>query len=592
MSKVASKELSSRDGRILRVDVGSNMIKAETAPDEYRLLGGRGLTAKIMLNEVDPSCDPLGPGNKIIFAPGLLGGTGAPCAARVSVGSKSPLTSGIKESNGGGMAALKLSKLGIKAVIIENQPKNDEWRSLLITNEGIEFVEADQVIGKGNYDTAKFYRDRYGSEKTVVSIGPAGENMFLNSTLAITDRDGNPARHCARGGLGAVLGSKKIKALILDDSNAKGPGIAHPERFREISVAWSRELVKSKAHLTQYGTPYLVGIVNEIGGLPTHNFRAGKFDKANNICGERLREVVTKRSGKASHSCYPGCPIRCSNVYRDDEGNYVTSALEYETIGLLGSNLGIGDLDTIARLDRFCDDIGMDTIELGAAIGVLMESGHIPFGQSEGVFHVLDEIRGKTVLGRLIGQGAAITGKVLGVRRVPVVKGQGISSWDPRSFKATGITYITSPQGADHTAGNCPPGRVGFRPQRSSLEGEADLSLDIQIMSAVCDLVGICLFVGANAATMKRFADLINARFESNFTNIDVIEMGKSVIKTETEFNRKAKLYDVIDRLPNFFYSEPLPPYNLIFDIPKGKIIDSHDDLYPSMKSTNLKRNL
>jgi aldehyde:ferredoxin oxidoreductase len=569
---------------IVRIDARTWQYKSGPLSDEYRLLGGRGLTSTIVENEVDPTCDALGPKNKIVFASGLLGGTGAPCAVRLSIGSKSPLTGRVKESNGGGTAALRLSKLGIRAIIVENQPENGQWKSLVVKHDGVTFMDADPVLGKGTYDTAKYYQEVLGKSISIIAIGPAGENKYCNSSIAVTDRDGNPARQCARGGLGSVLGSKGIKAIIIDDKQGDGPYISNPRMFKEICVNWAKELVSTKSHLTKFGTAYLVEIINEIGGLPTRNFSAGQFEYANRISGEKLRNTIIERGGDASHSCYLGCPIKCSNVYIDKDGGYLTSAIEYETIGLLGSNLGIGDLDTIAKLDRFCDDYGLDTIELGAAIGVLMEAGFIQFGDHHGIMNLLKEILERTALGRMVCQGAAVTGKVMGVKRVPVCKSQALSSYDPRILKATGVTYISSPQGADHTAGNCPPGRVGFRNitknalEMTQIEGQADLSIDIQIMSAVCDCMGVCLFVGANASSMAKFAALINSHFGLSITESDVIDLGRKTIISELAFNKKAGYNKSVDMLPEFFQIEPLPPKNAIFDVPEDMVVASIDE--------------
>ena len=416
---------------------------------------------------------------------------------------------------------------------------------MLIKHDGVTFIDADQVLGKGTYDTTKYYREKFGKGISVIAIGPSGENQYYNSSIALTDRDGNPARQCARGGLGSVLGSKKIKAILIDDTEGDGPYINNPRKFKDVCVEWAKELVSTKAHLTKLGTAYLVEIINEIGGLPTRNFSAGQFEYANRIGGQKLRDIIIERKGNTSHSCYPGCPIKCSNVYIDKDGEYLTSAIEYETIGLVGSNLGVDDLDIIANLDRFCDDYGLDTIELGAAIGVLMEAGIIKFGDHDGIMNLLKEIWERTLLGRLVCQGAAITGQVMGIKRVPVCKNQAISSYDPRVLKATGVTYISSPQGADHTAGNCPPGRIGFREKTKSIletiqiKGQADLSIDIQIMSAVCDCMGVCLFVGANVSSMARFADLISAQFGLSITASDVIDMARKAIISELAYNKR-----------------------------------------------------
>lgn len=569
---------------IIRINMTTKEVKQETLPGKYSLLGGRGLTARILLDEIDPMCAPLGANNKLIIAPGLLGGTAAPCSGRLSIGAKSPLTGGIKESNGGGTAGGKLSKLGIRAVIIEGRPQEENFFIIKISSAGVKIMPADELKGLGNYKLAKILRDTFGTDKSIVSIGPAGERGYSMASVAITDMEGNPSRHCGRGGMGAVLGSKKIKAIIIDDTGAEGVSYKDEKLFKQITKEWAKELVQTKKVLTDYGTANLVNPINSLGSLPTRNFSSGSFAEAEKISGEQLKQTIEERGGKPSHPCQPGCPIRCSNVYYDGDGKYVTSGLEYETIGLLGSNCGIGDLDFIAKLDRFCDDFGIDTMELGVTIGVIMEAGIIPFGDKGKMLELIKELKNDTLLGKLIGQGATVTGKVLGVERIPAVKGQGISSFDPRGMKATGVTYATSPMGADHTAGNCLPGRIGYRAITrdkdfiETPEGMVELSKDLQVMTAVCDYCGLCYFVGPSLENMERIAELINAKFGTNFTFEDVVNLSKELIKTEIEFNKRAGIPQSSNGMPEFFYTEKLGPRGHLFNIPREKLQKVYDN--------------
>ncbi len=563
---------------IFHIDVKEKEVLQQEAPKKYQLLGGRGLTSKILLDEVDPTCEPLGPKNKLVIAPGLLGGTTAPCSGRLSIGGKSPLTSGVKESNSGGTAAIKLAKLGIKAIIIEGQPEKDEWYSLKISKEGIEIFNAMDIVGAGNYETAEYYQHKYGDRISIISIGPAGENQYQAASISVIDMEGLPTRHCARGGLGALMGSKKLKTILIDDAGSPGVEIKDKIRFKQIAKEWIKKLIPAKKVLTEYGTANLVEPMNTLGCIPTNNFSYGTFKGASLINAYKLQEIIKQRGGKQGIPCHPGCVIKCSKKFNDINGNYLTSGLEYETLALMGANCGIDDLDIIAQMNRFCDDIGLDTMEMGVTLGVIMESGLISFGDGKEALKLLQQTRQKTILGRLIVQGAAITGKVLGVRRIPVVKNQGISGYDPRGLKGTGITYITSPQGADHTAGNCLPGRTGYRPETNKIldvqkpEGQVDLSIDLQIMTAVCDLTGLCFFVGPTKETMEIIAQLINFKYGVKLSLIDIIEMGKNVLRVEKEFNKKAGFTNIDDRLPEFFYNEKLPPENLAFDIPKEEI--------------------
>lgn len=561
-----------------RVNMFSKKIRKVSLPADYQLLGGRSLIAQLLLDEVPPTCFSLGPNNKLILAPGLLGGTIAPCSGRLSFGGKSPLTGGAKESNVGGIAGTKLSKLNIKVLIIEEKPQEDKWYTIYISSKGVEILEEEEVIGKENYKTSEYYHTRYGNKVAIISIGPAGEKQFRSASIAVTDMEGLPSRHAGRGGLGALMGSKKIKAIIVDDSNAKGTLVSDPFTYKNISKKWAKELITKKKVLTENGTANLVKPMNDLGCLPTYNFRVGQFDGVDSIDSECLQRKIKERNGKQGIPCHPGCVIRCAKVYNDVQGNYLTSGMEYETIVLLGSNCGISDLDVIAKMNRICDELGLDTIEIGGTLGVVMESGLIHFGDGEGAIKILEEIRKGTILGRLVAQGTEITGQVLGVSRIPTSKGQGIPGYDPRGLKGMGVTYITSPQGADHTAGSALPGKVGYRPETEEIidvqkpEGQADISRDLQIMTAVCDFAGLCFFVGTTKSNMEIITQLINAKYGMNLKMNDIIKLGKNCLRFEKIFNIEAGFSEAHDRLPEFFYQEELQPKNLKFDVPKEMI--------------------
>lgn len=227
---------------IIIVNMTTKEVSVETVPEKYLLLGGRALTSRMLLDNVDPNCEPLGPKNKIVIAPGLLGGTSAPCSGRLSIGTKSPLTGGIKESNGGGTAGTKLAKLGIKALVIEGQPEEENSYILRVMSDGVEILPGDGLESKGNYEVAEELRKRFGTGTSIISIGPAGERGYSLATVAVTDMDGHPTRHCGRGGIGAVLGSKKVKAIVIDDTNAQGVQYIDRESFQDIAKTWGKEL--------------------------------------------------------------------------------------------------------------------------------------------------------------------------------------------------------------------------------------------------------------------------------------------------------------------------------------------------------------
>ncbi|MEG6616796.1 aldehyde ferredoxin oxidoreductase C-terminal domain-containing protein [Peptococcaceae bacterium 1198_IL3148] len=560
--------------KIYRVNMTNLSVKREDVPKEWQHLGGRALISTIVAKEVDPGCHALGAKNKLVIAPGLLSGTNAPNSGRMSVGAKSPLTGGIKESNAGGSCAQKFGKLGIKAVIIEGLPKEDKYYNLHIDNNGIKIQEETEFIGLGNYEVIDKLSQRHGNKIGVMAIGQAGEYRMCSANISVKDYHGNIRSH-GRGGMGAVMASKKIKYITVDDSGAAGVSIAHPDKFK----ASAKALVKAlKEHpvtgqgLPTYGTNILVNILNEAGGLPTKNFRMGRFEGATKISGESMYDTIVNRKGKPTHNCHAGCVISCSQVYNDKDGNFITAGFEYETIWGFGAVCLVDDLDIIAQADRICDDIGIDTIETAVAISTAMEAGVIPFGDGQGMLRLLEEIKNGTPVGRIIGNGAAFTGQAYGVTRVAVVKKQAIPAYDPRAVKGVGVTYATTPMGADHTAGYAVASnilKVGGHISPLAKDGNIELSRALQIATVNLDSLGFCLFVAFSTLDKPEandaIADLVNAQCDLSLTEDDLTEMGKSILKIEREFNRKAGITEKDDQLPEFF-TEEIPPHNTTWD--------------------------
>lgn len=566
---------------LIEIDMKAQKATQKEAPKNLKFLGGRALISYILLHSLNPRCHPLGEENQIVIAPGLLTGTMAPCSGRLSIGAKSPLTNGIKESNVGGTVGQKLARMGIKGIVIRSCPRDEHWYNLLIKKGDYEFVIADVLRNKNTYETAEYLRERYGKHIGILMIGPVGEMEMPVAGVACTDINGNPSRYAARGGIGAVFGSKRLKSIIIDDSEIKRTKTfryADRERFNDISGDWAKNLAKTRAAFTKFGTALLVNLINEMGGLPTRYYTLGRFEYAENISGEALYKLIREREGTVSHACSPGCVIRCSNIVRGPDKEYLTSGLEYETIAMFGSNLEISDLDAIASFDRKCDEYGIDTIEMANTIGVAMQAGLISFGDVSGVHSLIDEVKNGSLMGRVLGQGAVVTGRVHGVKRVAAVKGQGMSGYDPRAIKGTGVTFATSPMGADHTAGNVLPMRGGYH--ADIIEGEKDstesgekirISRDLQIMVALCDSLGFCFFAGTNLKTMEIFTQLMNARFGSNYSVVDLIEMGKDIIKREIQFNREAGI-SVVNDVPEFFRTEKLQPKGFVFTFEREKL--------------------
>jgi aldehyde:ferredoxin oxidoreductase len=561
--------------KIIRIDMAERKVTTETTPTDYQLLGGRGLSAMILNREVPALAHPLGSENKLIVAPGLLAGTMAPSFGRISFGAKSPLTYTIKESNAGGTAAQKLDRLGIKAIIVQGKPKDDQPHIIFIDAREAQLLPAPELSGKRNYELVRLLQDRYGKDIGVISIGPAGEQKMTASTIAVTDQDGRPSRHAARGGLGAVMGSKGIKAMVINAEDAK---VKEP-KDRETFKGAVKELIetlrqdKGLQSFSQFGTPGGIRFLSQLGSMPSWNYHGGTVDGIENIYGDRIVQVNQNRGGRM-HGCMPGCVVQCSIVFHGDDGTHLTSALEYETLAMLGTNLAITNLDAIAHMDRMCDELGIDTIEIGSAIAQAMEAGAIGFGDEQRALEILQEIGEGTPLGRVVGQGAAFTAHYFGLDRVPTAKGQAIPAHDPRACKAVGVTYCISPMGADHTAG------IDYSKSLSK-EGKVKTSRDKQVLMATNDSVGYCfLAMPSHGSFMYEvFAKLINARYGTDLRGEDMVNMGITTLRQELAFNRSAGWTDVHNRLPEFMKTEKLPPNDVVFDIPQEEIDALYKDL-------------
>ncbi len=526
---------------------------------------------------------PWVPTINLIFTPGLLGGAGVTTAGRLSVGAKSPLTGGVKEANAGGTAGDTLGKLGIKAIVIEGQPAQDELYLLHIQGENARLLPAGEACGLGTYATSDHLQERYGAGSTIICIGQAGEYLMRGASISVTGERDQRSNHAARGGLGAVMGSKGLKAIIIDKPVGKVVPFADEELFRNAARTFAQKLINDPKLGTQgsqhlYGTASIVGAVNEMGSLPTKNFNSGSFEPATNLRGEHMREVILEREGKIGTRCMPGCVISCRNQYVDDAGEPIVGTLQYETISLVGSNLGIGNLDDVARLNYMCNDFGVDTIETGAALGVAVEAGLATFGDTESFIGLLNQVGEGTVLGRVIGNGAVTTGNVFGIRRVPAALGQAMPGYDPRSLKGNGVTYATSPQGADHTAGNAFGARKEVNPL--GIQGQKELSLKLQIIAAMLDSTGLCLFARPPViANPQLMVDMLNGIYGWNWTTADLDRYNREVLKTEIEFNRRAGITAADHRIPEYMREEPLAPHNATFDIPDSELDAVFDTL-------------
>jgi aldehyde:ferredoxin oxidoreductase len=571
--------------KFIRVNMNDGTIRAEDVPREYLGLGGRGLSSSIINAEVPPRCDPLGPENKLIFAPGLLSGGPLANTSRISIGAKSPLTGTIKESNVGGTISAALGRMGVATVVVEGQAPQGELSFLRIDEKGnASLIPAREYKGMRTYELVKKILEAYGEENSVLCIGPAGEYGLTAASIQSSDVDGRPCRAAGRGGLGAVMAAKGLKALIVDQRGKGGKPVADPEAFKEankVYVKIIREHPEPGHLMPALGTAALVAPVNSMGAFPCYNARKGVMDGWERISGETMAELIKERGGNPTHAGCAQCFIRCSNVFVDKEGKFVTSSLEYETIWATGGMTGIADLDIIARLDNLCDDIGVDTMSTGVAIAVAMDAGYKEFGDGEAAIAMVEEIGEGTAFGKVLGNGPAAMGRYFNHDRVPVVKGQGVAGFDPRAMRGNGVTFATSPMGADHTAGNvvglCLQGKLD--PMQA--EGAVDVSRNLQITTAAFDSTGLCFM--ASVALMEPepqavFRQAMNAILGWELGPDDFPRaMGIRVLKAEREFNRRAGFTNEDDRLPKFYYEEPLPPHNTVFVISDEELDSTFD---------------
>jgi len=572
---------------MLRVNMTDRTAKFEPMPSAYAHRAGRWLTSSLVHDEVPPTCHPLGPDNRIVFSPGVATGTAAPTSSRISVGGKSPLTGGIKEANAGTGWGRRLARLGIRALVVEGQPKDGTSWVLKIDSRGVGFEPAGAWAGKRLSEAVGAIAAQHGGREKVdvCAIGIAGELRMGAAGICFTDREGRATRYAGRGGLGAVMGSKGLKAIVVDDSGGTDIPIADKAKFdqgrKKLAAALGEHAItKPKGALNAYGTAVLVNILNEAGGLPTRNFREGRFEGASRIAGEAIFAGNKERVGREvyNHPCSPGCVIACSNTWHRKDGTEHTSCIEYESDWAFGADCGISDLDQIAELNLLCNEYGLDTIEIGGTLAVAADGGLWEFGDGKRAIELVHEIGKGSPLGRILGNGAVVTGRAFGVARVPHVKGQSMPAYDPRAIKGIGMTYAVSTMGADHTSGyTIAPEILGVSGKLDPLNPQkTDLARNFQYATAFIDSTGHCLFIAfAILDIASGFEGLVEecaGILGTAWTMDDVGRIGKAVLDLELEFNRKAGFTTADDRLPDFMSREPLPPHNSVWDVPDCEI--------------------
>ncbi len=554
---------------ILRI----NTATRETRKEEYSatefLLGGRTLSSRMVSREVPADCEPLGKKNALFFCNGALAGTSVSSSDRVSIGGKSPLTGGIKESNAGGVVGTRMSQQGLRCIALEDAPPaNSSWQIIVIGKDGVEFTDGDFLAGKGVYEKSELLSAQFSTKAGCITIGPAAEKLLYTSGIACSDPHGVCSRYAGRGGLGAVMASKKIIAVVIKNDGEVKPEFTDTEQFKDGSKKIVRLLRENpvSSKFTKYGTAAMVDICQALKVLPTRNFTHGVMEGAEKINAQTMYDTIKERGGDGltQHACMHPCAIQCSNVYPDKDGKLLCSPVEYETMALMGSNLCLKNLDTIATMNRIANDVGVDTLDCGAAIGVAMEAGLAEFGDNEAAIRLMEEIRNLTPLGRILASGCKIAAQVLGVRHAPHVLGQAVPAYEPRGTKGMAMTYLSSPMGADHTFGFT----LRDEDVPTSKEGKVALSKKFQVIGSRMDAMGMCNFVRYSVRNdMGPLLDLIQARYGVSIGAKEFDDIVKETLRLEHQFNSDAGIPPQAHRFAETFYEEAQPETGEKIDI-------------------------
>ena len=560
--------------RILRVDMTTATVTEEPFNQkDYGYYGGRGLIDVILSKEGNPTCDPLGPDNLLIFATGLLAGTNMTTSGRLSVGGKSPLTGGIKESNSGGTMARTLIDQAIKMVIVKGKAPEGKLYYLYVSPEGKASLEcADEIAMKGNYELGDILRAKYNDEIAIASVGPAAERGALTSSVMVTEfKTHHPCRAAARGGMGTVMASKGLKAVVVEEPvEAYKPVI--PEEYKEEFQDCVRRVAKSITDnpMTRETYPNLgsaagVDVTGMMGGLPYKNF-SGKRCEYQNLASPGWTGVMKAQGGHGGMPCQKGCIIRCTNEFVGKDGKYLSGGIEYETLALCGSNLGIFDPNFVATVDRFCDDYGLDTIDTGAAIGVAMDCGVLEFGDQEAALKLLYSVQDEnSELGKVLLKGCQAMGEHLGAKRIPTSKRQALAAYDPRVIPGFGRTFERSPMGGDHTSGSAMLNRTDLSP-----DDQVDA---MQALTAACDNY-VCLFAWGSIsmnpdgkAALARAVGIFCGDAEGPGIDPDFFEaLGRKMLYFEHSFNKANGWTFEDEKVPDFFYNEPAEANGKVFE--------------------------
>ncbi len=435
------------NGRFLRVNLSKQkaVVREYDAAMARNFLGGRGFAAKILWDELKPGVDPLSPENRLIFAAGPLTGFALPSSGKMVVAAKSPLTGGYGDGNIGTYAAVQMRRAGYDAIIVEG--KAEAPTVLLVEDSTVEFLDAKELWGLNAFETEDRLRGVYGATAGILVIGQGGENLVRFANIV-----SQKGRGGGRPGMGAVMGSKNLKAVVIVGSGELSA--AHPKDLKELGAEAYREVLTKPnyAFWKRQGTMMTIEWSQENGVLPTYNFSEGVFEDAEAIGGFSMEKIKSSQRG-----C-PNCNMTCGNAVKDADRK--ESELDYENVAMLGSNIGIGNLKKVAALNRMADEFGLDTISLGNVIGFAMEASEkglisekIPWGDYKAAKALIEDIAYKRGLGATLAEGVRFAAEKIGggsSRWAMHVKGLEISAYDCHAAPAMALSYATSPIGAHH----------------------------------------------------------------------------------------------------------------------------------------------
>lgn len=547
MGKGIEIDLTKKDTRIFKID--EDLLK--------EFLGGRGLGAKILYDNLKKNTNPLGPKNLLVFSNGPLTGTPVP-TSKSNLSTKSPLTGTILDCQSGGVWGVKLKKCGFDILIIKGRAKEPAY--IRINNEFIEIKDAKPLWGKDTFKTTDILLDKEGKDFSVVCIGPAGENLVRFACI-VNDKE----RVYGRGGPGAVMGSKNLKAILVKGD--KPINIFNKESFNYFLYEANKNLkahpITSKA-LPQYGTAVLVNLMNVFGMFPANNFQFGEFKGANKISGEAISEKLLERK---SAGCF-GCGIiQCARKIKTKK--FKGSGPEYETVWSLGANCGVDDIELISEMNRLCNMLGMDTISTGGTIACAMELTNkgiidfgINFGEKRKIKNIIKNIAFRKGIGNELAEGSKRLSEKYNAKKYSMqVKGLELPAYDPRGAVGMGLTYATSNRGACHLRGGYVVGAevlgVPRRIDRFLTTGKAGHVVKLQDFGAAIDSLVVCRFT-TFALSEQSWARMLNSVTGLNWTPEDLIRVGERIYNLERLFNLREGFSNKDDNLPERFLKEPL----------------------------------